>query len=253
MSAFDNRPLARLWECSQSGGKTIRFFYRSDNFLLCPPDWLHSHRRARVYTFPFLFRFRWKLMKNHVSLIAYWFPISIVNCYWMISIGIDFDWLTNLLIAFTRGTISSEPGILYYIVLYYSILYCIILYCLYILSVNCVLNVWKWICIATNWELDNLWYTYMVAVYTYIGARHTQSVEIDHRTTNQSIKTYRCWLVNWYQLASANWWSIDSQIRLSADYVNCHWLYWLLLHFRSAIDENQSHRILSHLLLISFQ
>ena len=170
-------------------------------------------------------------MKNHVSSIAYWFPISIVNCYWMILIGIDFDWLTNLLIAFTRGTISSEPGILYYIVLYYSILYCIILYCLYILSVNCVLNVWKWICIATNWELDNLWYTYMVAVYTYIGARHTQSVEIDHRTTNQSIKTYRCWLVNWYQLASANWWSIDSQIRLSADYVNCHWLLLITFTF----------------------
>ena len=42
-------PLARLWECSQSGVQNNKIFLQKRKFLLfCPPDWLHSHRRVRV-------------------------------------------------------------------------------------------------------------------------------------------------------------------------------------------------------------
>ena len=55
----DNRPLARPWECSQSGGENNIFFYmRIDlnshkrKFLLfCPLDWLHSHDVQGGYCF----------------------------------------------------------------------------------------------------------------------------------------------------------------------------------------------------------
>ena len=42
------RPLARLWECSQSGVQNNKIVLQKWKFLLfCPPVWLHSHRRAR--------------------------------------------------------------------------------------------------------------------------------------------------------------------------------------------------------------
>ena len=49
------RPLARLWECSQSGIQNNKTFYmridlnsQKRTFLLfCPSDWLLSHTRAR--------------------------------------------------------------------------------------------------------------------------------------------------------------------------------------------------------------
>ena len=60
-------------------------------------------------------------------------------------------------------------------------------------------------------------------------------------------------LVNWYQLVSVNQWSIDSHIKLSANYINVHRLailigYWLLFQRKSI----KSHRILSHRLLIDW-
>ena len=42
-----NRPLAGLWECSQSGVQNKNFLQKRKFLLFCPPDWLHSHRRAR--------------------------------------------------------------------------------------------------------------------------------------------------------------------------------------------------------------
>ena len=43
-----NRPLARLWECSQSGVQNNKIVLQKRKFLLfCPPVWLYSHRRAR--------------------------------------------------------------------------------------------------------------------------------------------------------------------------------------------------------------
>ena len=44
---MQNRPLARLWECNQSGGQNKRNFRFCKKILFCPPDWLHSPRRAR--------------------------------------------------------------------------------------------------------------------------------------------------------------------------------------------------------------
>ena len=42
------RPLARLWECSQSGVQNNKKNLQKRKFLLfCPPDWLHSNRRAK--------------------------------------------------------------------------------------------------------------------------------------------------------------------------------------------------------------
>ena len=42
------RPLARPWECSQSEVQNNKIFLQKRKFLLfCPPDWLHSLRRAR--------------------------------------------------------------------------------------------------------------------------------------------------------------------------------------------------------------
>ena len=43
-----NRPLARLWECSQSGGQNKRNFrFCKKIVLFCTQNWLHFHRRAR--------------------------------------------------------------------------------------------------------------------------------------------------------------------------------------------------------------
>ena len=78
-----------------------------------------------------------------------------------------------------------------------------------------------------------------LSIYTQsCNTRRTQSMKIDYRKTNQSIETNRCQLVNWYQLVSVNRLSIDSHIKLSANYMDFHLLailigYWLLF------DENR--------------
>ena len=56
-------------------------------------------------------------------------------------------------------------------------------------------------------------------------------MKIDHRKTNRSIDTNRYQLVNWYWLVLVNRWSIDSHIKLSANYIDLHrlaMLVWLL-------------------------
>ena len=46
-------PFARLWECSQSGVQNKwNFRFCKKILLFCTPDWLHSHRRARVLLTP---------------------------------------------------------------------------------------------------------------------------------------------------------------------------------------------------------
>ena len=49
-------PLARPWECSQSGGQDNNIFlhenrsqFPEEKILFCPPDWLHSHDVQGVY------------------------------------------------------------------------------------------------------------------------------------------------------------------------------------------------------------
>ena len=83
-----------------------------------------------------------------------------------------------------------------------------------------------------QWQLSPL--NLHPVMYTW----RTQSMKIDHRKTNQSIETNRCQLVNWYQFVSVNRLSIDSHIKLSANYMDFHLLailigYWLLF------DENR--------------
>ena len=56
-------------------------------------------------------------------------------------------------------------------------------------------------------------------------------------------------LVNWYWLVLVNRWSIDSHIKLSANYIDFHQLAMLYL----AIIPFESHKILFHRLLIDFQ
>ena len=65
----------------------------------------------------------------------------------------------------------------------------------------------------------------------------THSIKIDHCKTNRSIETKRCELVIWYRLVSVNRWSIDSHIKLSANYIDFHRLailigYWLLFRWK---------------------
>ena len=61
-------------------------------------------------------------------------------------------------------------------------------------------------------------------------------MKIDHQKTNQSIESNQYQLVNWYWLVLANRWSINSHIKLSANYIDSHHL--LLITF-SVIDENR--------------
>ena len=61
-------------------------------------------------------------------------------------------------------------------------------------------------------------------------------MKIDHQKTNQSIESNQYQLVNWYRLVLANRWSINSHIKLSANYIDSHHL--LLITF-SVIDENR--------------
>ena len=75
------------------------------------------------------------------------------------------------------------------------------------------------------------------------------SMKIDHRKTN------RCQLVNSYWLTvSVNQWSIDSYIKLSANYIDSHRLLLITFPFPFSYQwkSMRSHRILSHWLLIDF-
>ena len=62
-----NRPLARLWECSQSGGQNKRKCRFCKKILLfCTPDWLHSHRRATGL---------YMRQKGYIEIMAFWEPL----------------------------------------------------------------------------------------------------------------------------------------------------------------------------------
>ena len=89
---------------------------------------------------------------------------------------------------------------------------------------------------AASFEFPVSWWKcFYMEWHSCCIARRAQSMKIEHRKTNRSIDINRYQLVNWYWLILVNRWSVDSHIKLSANYIDFHqlaMLIWLLFHLK---------------------
>ena len=88
------------------------------------------------------------------------------------------------------------------------------------------------------------------------GERKALEPGYNHWKINRSIETNQCQLVSWYRLVSVNRWSINSHIKLSANYIDFQSIsdtYWLLITFSKKIDEKSQNPVslIAHRFLIN--